>query len=114
MFANGSVISASGDPDLVRVVHRDAAEYSLEVHQRVGADWERCERELIAARAPIPLGLRSVWARGTGDGHWLFVASDENGACQAAIPVEVARSRCLPGHLLLRAQRCGPGADPLA
>ena len=102
------------DRDLVSVVQRDAAEYSLEVHHCVGADWERCERELIAARAPIPLGLRSAWARGTGDGHWLIVARGGNGACQAAIPVEVARSRCLPGHLLLRAHRCGPGADPLA
>jgi hypothetical protein len=93
---------------------RHADGFSLEVHRCVGADWERCERELITARAPIPLGLRSVWARVTGGGHWLIVARDGNGACQAAIPVEVARSRCLPGHLLLRAHRCGPGADPRA
>ena len=80
----------------------------------MGGEWERCEWELIAAGAPIPLGLRSVWARVTGGGHWLIVARDGNGACQAAIPVEVAPSRCLPGHSLLRAHRCGPGANPCA
>jgi hypothetical protein len=86
----------------------------VEVYRCVGADWERCEREQIAARAPVPLGSRADWARVAGGGHWLIVARDGNGVCQAAIPVEVARSRCLLRHLRLRAPRCGPGADPRA
>jgi Acetyltransferase (GNAT) domain len=93
---------------------RVAAGYLVEVYRRVGAQWERCESALNAARAPVTLESRADWARVVGGSHWLVVAHDVNGVCRAAIPVDVARSRCLPLHLRLRAPRCGPGADPRA
>lgn len=77
------------------------------------ADWER---RLDAAQRPLPLPHRAAWAAvlpPTMD-SWFFAITDADGAPAGALGVQVAPSRALPGHLLLRCERFGPGVAPAA
>ena len=90
--------------------------FTLSLLRGVSAEREQWERALLEARGALPLPHRSVWAaiQGTPDDNWLLTVSDSAGRPVGAAAVHVARSRALPGHLLLRCERFGPGVAPEA
>lgn len=83
--------------------------YRVEVLRDVGVERERCERDLLDAGAHLHLYHRCAWATsGHAAASWLVAVRDGAGRCRSAIPVAVHRSRALPGHVVLRAERLGP------
>jgi hypothetical protein len=75
------------------------------------AERTRVEDALRDAGRPLPLPQRAAWATLQPASHesWLLVARDRAGTVVGAAGVQVAPSRALPGHLLLRCERFGPG-----
>jgi peptidoglycan/xylan/chitin deacetylase (PgdA/CDA1 family) len=72
----------------------------------------RLEDELCRVTASLPLAHRSVWQEGVGrDADLFFGNVAPGGRCDAGLVVEVAPSRALPGHHLLRVQRYTPCGD---
>ena len=76
----------------------------------------RFERALDDAGLPLPLPYRSSWAalQPVPADHWLLAITDAAGRAAGAVGLQVAPSRALPGHLLLRCERLGPGVAPAA
>ncbi len=86
---------------------------AVSVYRDAGAERERCERELLGAGFPLPLYDRCAWARTDRQaGSWFVAVRDGEGRCVAGFALEVYRSRALPGHLLLRANRFGGNLSP--
>ena len=79
---------------------------------------EQWERDLRSAGRALPLPHRSTWASlqaggGTHD-DWFLTVTDGNGQPCGAAALQVAPSRALPGHLVVRCERFGPGVRPEA
>lgn len=73
----------------------------------------RVEHELIAAGARLPVSHRTPWARITApSGSRFIVIRDASHAARGGFAVSVRPSRALPGHVVLRAERLGPGLPP--
>jgi DNA-binding MarR family transcriptional regulator len=88
----------------------------IDMIEEPGAAWEACEIELASRGAALPLYHRAVWARAglrSGVHTTLLVVRDAIGGCRAAVAIESARSRSLPGHRLLSILRLGIGAGGL-
>ncbi len=84
----------------------------IELLRDPGPRRQECEQELDAAGSPLPLPSRCCWAEAHRlAGSWFLAARDSQGRCQGGFAVEVNRSRALPGHLLLRAERFGSGVS---
>jgi hypothetical protein len=89
-------------------VFRDG-ELWAELYCGASEEREACEGALVAAGFPLPLPHRSAWGRlKASDDSW-FLAVRDAGGPRAGFAVAVSRSRALPGHLILRAERFGPG-----
>lgn len=70
----------------------------------------RAEEQLLAAGACVPVSHRTAWLElFRADGGIFCAAQDPAGRCRAGFAIEVARSRALPGHRLLRVERYVPG-----
>ena len=68
----------------------------------------RIESELDAAGRPLSLPSRLGWAGVVAPAaSWFLGVRDAGGRWLTGVGVEVNRSRALPGHLLLRAERLG-------
>jgi hypothetical protein len=69
----------------------------------------RHERDLLAAPRCLPVPHRVEWLRAFGGPAALFCAAeDAAGRCEAGFAIQVAASRALPGHRLLRVERYTP------
>ncbi len=71
--------------------------------------WSAAIADLDASGIPVPLPSRPEWIRciGSGSHHVLVTAEDRRGRCRAALALEIAPTRALPGHLIARAHRVG-------
>lgn len=75
-------------------------------------DWERA---LLETRGTLPLTHRHAWAEGqAAGGRSMFLGIADAGRAVGGAAVQVARSRALPGHRVLRCERFGPGVAPEA
>lgn len=85
----------------------------VEVIEGVGAARSRAEHEARSAGLPLPLSHTLSWARSrSGTGALMLVLRGADGRCTGVIALERSRSRALPGHILLRAQRVGAALLP--
>src|SRR5688500_9181460 len=81
--------------------------------RELGSERDRYEAELLRAGFPVPLSHRAVWAQLRSPARsWFVHVRDAQGAPRGGFALEVNRSRALPGHLLLRAERFGEGLSP--
>jgi len=73
----------------------------------------KCEQDLAAARIPLPLPHTLAWASAfpTHANHFLALRDDRD-TCIGGFALHIHKSRALPGHLLLRAERVGPSIAP--
>lgn len=70
-----------------------------------------CERALAAVGHPLPLEHRSNWEEMRDpDTSWFLQLHDPAGGCVLGCAVDVARSRALPGHQILRVPKFGTAA----
>ncbi|HKB39777.1 MAG TPA: GNAT family N-acetyltransferase [Gemmataceae bacterium] len=81
----------------------------VELLRGTGPERQACEQELIGNGYPLPLPHRCAWARlQRADDSWFLAVRD--GECyRGGFALDVRRSRALPGHLILRAERFGQG-----
>lgn len=71
------------------------------------------EQDLVAAGVPLPVSHRLPWARTTAPVRsWLVVIRTPSRIPCGGFAVSVSASRALPGHVVLRAERLGPGLPP--
>lgn len=70
-------------------------------------EWARLEGEVLASGAPVALPSREAWFRRLGRDARLVTAHDSGGRACAALGLERAPTRVLPGHVLLRAEHAG-------
>lgn len=75
---------------------------------------EAVERELVAAGLAVPFPARLAWARLQPGARLVAVRRSDDPAWRHALLVSSARSRALPGHRLLRAERAGACLDAAA
>ncbi len=88
---------------------------TVEVLKEVGAQRQQCERDLLASGVTLPLPHRCAWALVNPSAQsWFIAVRDSQRKCRGGFAVEVRRSRLLPGHLLLLAERVGGPASDLA
>ncbi len=86
--------------------------YTAEIIRTLGPARARCERQLAEGGVTLPLQSRIAWAEmHPGTPSWFVAVRDAAGLCRGGIALEVARSRALPGHLLLRGRRVGSALD---
>jgi hypothetical protein len=91
----------------------DFAPLSVVLLRDVGPERERCERELDEAGLSLHLFDRVAWARARRFGKpWLLAVQDDRGRCRGAVSLVAHRSRALPGHLVVRAEKCGAALPP--
>lgn len=83
------------------------AKHSVSVHDEL-ARWRDTERELEAANVPLPLQWRSTWLEAHDAKTWFLASRGVRGA----IVMSASRTRAMPGHVVLRAERVRP-ADPV-
>lgn len=73
---------------------------------------QTCERDLIVGGVPLPLMHRLAWQSvQPATATWFIAVREDEGRCRFGASVQVARSRALPGHLLLRVERLDPAID---
>ena len=73
---------------------------------------EECERELLERGVPLPATQRLAWSSvEPGTATWFVAVVDGESTCRYGMGVRVARSRALPGHLLMRVERLDPAVD---
>jgi len=95
--------------------HGDCVPYSVDVLRDLGPQRQRWEGDLTTAGIPLSLTHRLAWARaGLASSSWFVGARDADGRARSGFAIDVSRSRALPGHLLLRADRLGLEAEPAA
>ena len=93
------------------------------VHNREGCQLEllaggspqhdAAEGELLARGIVPPLPHRAVWARFKPAAEfWFLLLRDAAGQVAGGFMLEVAKSRALPGHLLLLGERLGESLSP--
>lgn len=70
-------------------------------------EWARLEGEVLSSGAPVPLPSREAWFRLFRRDARLVTAHDSSGRAVAALGMERAPTRALPGHVLLRAEHAG-------
>lgn len=81
---------------------------SVSLLRRIGSERERVEGELERSGLRPHLFDRVAWNRHRRFGEsWLLVIRDESGVCRGAVSLAAHRSRALPGHYIIRAERCG-------
>ena len=75
---------------------------------------EQWERTLLRGGRALPLPHRSSWCALQPEARddWFLAVYDAAGQPCGAAAVQVAPSRALPGHLVLRCERFGPGLSP--
>jgi hypothetical protein len=101
-------ISQKGEEVPQPVKPDSAAPLHAIVFQQVSPERERCEKDLLVAGVPLALPHRAAWARAQRSADsWFLAVRDGSGTCRGGFAVEVHRSRALPGHLVLRADRLG-------
>lgn len=78
--------------------------------------WLQWEDALEGAALPLPLPHRSSWAaiQPSSTTTWFFAVADVAGAPAGAFAAQLTPTRALPGHVLLRCERFGPGVVPAA
>ena len=82
--------------------------FTVDVLPNIGPRREQFEQQLLESGVNLPLPHRSTWARAFGSaGSWFVGVRDASGKCTFGFAVEVAQSRALPGHCLLRVKRFG-------
>ena len=87
--------------------------FSTVLLRDLGPERERCERELDEAGLSLHFFDRVAWARARRSGKpWLLAVCDHGGRCRGAISLVAHRSRAVPGHLVVRAERCGAALSP--
>lgn len=74
----------------------------------------RCEQALAAQGVPVPFMHRSEWMAARPGTTTRFVGVSEGGVWRYGVGIQVAWSRALPAHLLLRVERLDPAVDPPA
>ncbi len=106
---------AVGPTETPRILGATVAGRSFEVYTRSNDAWRLAECELDEAGIRMPFSHRLAVARSmTGVDPRFIVVRDGSGRCRAGLAVEVAASRALPGHKLLRVRHCGAGLnDPI-
>jgi peptidoglycan biosynthesis/recognition FemAB-like protein len=83
--------------------------FAVSVLRGLGSAREQCETELIQSGAVLPLPHRIAWEKLFPEPvSWFLAVRDEAGHCRGGLAVKGTHSRVLPGHLFLRASRCGP------
>ena len=90
--------------------------YDIALLRGITPQRNRAERLLLDAGLPLPLPHRIAWATLQPRGHenWLLFVRDAAGRPCGAAAVDVAPSRALSGHRLLRVERFGPGLPAAA
>ena len=85
--------------------------YDVTLWRGPSAAREAFERALVAAGQPRPMWHRGATAVLFPDGweNWFLGVRDAAGAAVGGVAVQVAPSRALPGHRVLRCERFGPG-----
>jgi hypothetical protein len=91
---------------LQRTITVDDKPFEVRLARGLDARWERVERELTEVGLPLPLAYRSAWLARMPQTPWLLHASDDRGAA-CAIALAESRTRAMPGHRVLRAERVG-------
>lgn len=90
------------------VVLATAPPLSVSLLREVGLQREQVECELEKSGLRPHLFDRVAWNRLRAFGEpWLLVIRDESGVCRGAVALAAHRSRALPGHVIIRAERCG-------
>jgi Acetyltransferase (GNAT) domain len=108
--SNGSRMTPVPNP-ATELLCRDG--YRVEWYREPGSDRDRCEAELLSAGHPLPLPHRTAWAEFRRPAKsWFVAVRDAGRVCRAGFAVEVGRSRSLPGHVVLRAERFGQACWP--
>jgi hypothetical protein len=74
---------------------------------------DRLASELAREGRAPSLGLSATWGRMHG-ALWSLAVEDEGGRVLSATNFVVTRTRALPGHVVLRAERIGHGSSELA
>jgi len=76
-------------------------------------EWADCERALTAAGLRLPLPHRAGWSTARrGVTSRCIALRSPDGCWAAAIGLQVAASRALPGFRVLRVERFGEGVPP--
>ena len=77
---------------------------------------EQFERRLLDIGRPLPLPHRAAWAplQQAATESWFLAIADAEGRPVGGAAIQVARSRALPGHLIARSERFGPGVPAAA
>jgi len=72
------------------------------------AERETCEHDL----RNLPLPHQLIWSQSfPSHANWFLAARDVDNRCGAGFALAVHKSRALPGHLLVRAERVGASID---
>ena len=90
-------------------------ERALRVERRDRLDDARLslEQQIERSGVALPLPARTAWlATHPGVEGWLFGLRDEAGELSGACAATLHRSRALPGHRIIRAERFGSGLTP--
>jgi len=88
--------------------------YEVAILRGLSREREQWERSLLRSGRALPLPHRSSWAAlqpGARD-DWFLTVTDASGQPGGAAALQVASSRALPGHLVVRCERFGPGLSP--
>jgi hypothetical protein len=73
----------------------------------------QCERQVVEAGFPLPLAHRRAWVAACRPAQsWFVHVQSSGGACHGGFAIDVGRSRAIPGHLILRAERFGSSLSP--
>jgi len=82
--------------------------FEFQVFSYPCVEWDRCEQELVAGGMALPLRHRIAWARAhASEATWFVAVRDTEGKCNFGFAVELAPSRVLPWHVILRVQKFG-------
>jgi hypothetical protein len=93
------------------LLHLD--DLDAEIVEGVTSRRTSCEREARESGFPLPLQHTSAWAAAQRKTDSLLVVlRDDAGACRGAFALERGRSRALPQHFVLRAERVGGSIAP--
>lgn len=92
-----------------RIPFFSCADLSVECFRGTGDERQQCEQQLLARGFPLPLPHRCAWARAQRAADSWFLGVRGTDGWQGGFALEVIRSRALPGHLILRAERFGHG-----
>jgi len=76
--------------------------------RQLGRERDCAEQELLDAGLPLALSHRAVWAAHRYRREsWFLLVRDQHGRACAGVAIERARTRALPGHVILRVGKFG-------